>query len=1173
MASYKAHTAKIMVGVMIMFMLISCVSAADLLEPSTWDNIKDVDYTKLVSDYPTITVKNSIAWIIPRDPILQTSITTNTPRCLNGICNTEQSFDNYKETSPIEDVRFIDSDGKEVEVPYTLYTYGTETYITQEKDKQTCVDTKNTWEDGTPMKSCSWTYKDVEATRQVKVPYKLGDENIGETIIGIDADISGLGFVDYQMKTNGLWLEEYVGWTEADCSADGGTITIDGDYCVHTFTSSGTFNLTSAETTEVDYLVVAGGGGGGWGRAGAGGAGGLLNETGYSVSVQKYNIYVGAGGAGSTLTTNKGVNGGVSGFDDNNATGGGGGGSNGVDDGANGGSGGGGAATATAAAGGTGVAGQGFAGGAGSAVTTGVAGGGGGASEVGEAGAASAGGDGGDGLLISINGTAVYYAGGGGGAVDDNSGADQTIGGLGGGGNGGNGITSADAEDGTDGLGGGGGGGGSGGTGSSDGGDGGDGVVIIRYEIPDPREANATSSYPEDYYNTTDRTPTLAGNFTGNIYNNITDVGVIVYNASGSQKYNFIETDVESPTLQNSYNRSFTTTSLTDGTYTWEVFMISTEGGTNASSGNRTFTIDATDPTVTIEVPSGDVTDTYVTANSRLMQLNFTATDTNLQTCWYNNGTGINNTVACGTNATFTQPYGTWTRIAYANDSFGNLGSDTETTTYSYNVFENSLTYTASVVEGTTDTFTLNVSADGLESITGTLYYNNTAQTTSKIGSNTEMRFVSTIAASDVGTIPVRFEVDYGGTIYNSTITNQNVSAFNFTNCNPGETIVFNFTIRDEDTQIALPAATVNLTFEVSLDATTTSGAAITSYNATVLNTNPIAICTPTTLSNIPIILDGLIRYEGNGTYISEFYTIQNYSLTNTSVSNNISLYDLTTARAQEFKITYKDASFLPVTDIVLDVQRNYIGDGVYRTVELPPFDNDGETLANLVLGDVIYTLIVKKDNQVLSTFNNIKAFCDNVGTGDCEINLNAFSSYVSPESYATVDDTSITMSYDEDTRTVTTLFSTTDGTSKTLLMNVTTYDLLGNETVCSDTLTSSSGTLSCVIPATFGNSSAQASLYIDGTKQAYKMINLWANGDTVFGYSTVTLQIISFLTIVGIALGSTPVVIILSIMIGIMANIGLGLTAGTLVGVGSSFLWLVIVLVTLLWKGNRRQD
>ena len=57
--------------------------------------------------------------------------------------------------------------------------------------------------------------------------------------------------------------------------ATGGTITTDGDYKVHTFNSSGTFTVTTAGTTGVEYLVVGGGGGEkGSGQKGGGAKGG-----------------------------------------------------------------------------------------------------------------------------------------------------------------------------------------------------------------------------------------------------------------------------------------------------------------------------------------------------------------------------------------------------------------------------------------------------------------------------------------------------------------------------------------------------------------------------------------------------------------------------------------------------------------------------------------------------------------------------------------------------------------------------------------------------------------------------------------------------------------------------------------------------------------------------------
>lgn len=268
-----------------------------------------------------------------------------------------------------------------------------------------------------------------------------------------------------------------IGWEiemepPAFLEATGGNITEDGDFKIHTFTSSGTFevtqlgNQTDGTEDEVEYLVVAGGGGGGnISRSGGGGAGGMLDDTGHVVTVQEYTITVGLGGTGGGGGSGQGLNGGNSEFDTIDPSGGGGGGgSGGFSTGLGGGSGGGGADNF---GGGSGIGGQGFAGSGGS---NNGGGGGGGASETGFDGG-FAGGDGGDGNSNSITGSALDYAGGGGGGQGSQSPGGS--GGLGGGGNG----QALPASNGTDGLGGGGGGGASGSN------DGGDGIVIIRYKF------------------------------------------------------------------------------------------------------------------------------------------------------------------------------------------------------------------------------------------------------------------------------------------------------------------------------------------------------------------------------------------------------------------------------------------------------------------------------------------------------------------------------------------------------------------------------------------------------------------------------------------------------------------------------------------------------------------
>ena len=122
----------------------------------------------------------------------------------------------------------------------------------------------------------------------------------------------------------------------------GGTVTTDGDYKVHTFTTSGTFNishLSQVLNSQVEYLVVGGGGGGGAYGGGAG-AGGFRTGTTFSVSEQAYTITVGAGGTGGSGTNKTGTDGSDSIFSTITSTGGGGGGGGGGSEGGSGGNGG-----------------------------------------------------------------------------------------------------------------------------------------------------------------------------------------------------------------------------------------------------------------------------------------------------------------------------------------------------------------------------------------------------------------------------------------------------------------------------------------------------------------------------------------------------------------------------------------------------------------------------------------------------------------------------------------------------------------------------------------------------------------------------------------------------------------------------------------------------------------
>ena len=265
----------------------------------------------------------------------------------------------------------------------------------------------------------------------------------------------------------------------------GGTITTTGSYRVHTFTTSGTFT-TSTTLSNVEYLVIAGGGGSQGSLSAGGGAGGFRTsvvgqtsgggagaEARLTVTPASYTITVGGGGTGASNGSNSSglgitsTGGGRSGYYDsvNAASGGcGGGGCTGE------------IGVGSFYPGGAGTGGQGYAGGNSTSRQNYASGGGGGVAAVGGQKSSGSGGAGGAGRANNITGTSITRGGGGGGGGAANFGS---VGGAAGSGGGGAGTNSGKGGNGSANTGGGAGGGGYPTTGAAS--TGGSGIVIIRY--------------------------------------------------------------------------------------------------------------------------------------------------------------------------------------------------------------------------------------------------------------------------------------------------------------------------------------------------------------------------------------------------------------------------------------------------------------------------------------------------------------------------------------------------------------------------------------------------------------------------------------------------------------------------------------------------------------------
>lgn len=249
--------------------------------------------------------------------------------------------------------------------------------------------------------------------------------------------------------------------------------------------------------------------------------------------------------------------------------------------------------------------------------------------------------------------------------------------------------------------------------------------------------------------------------------------------------------------------------SVGDGNYNILFTLNDTLGQMNWTQNY--FTQDTTGPILDVTYPYGTIINQTI---GHTLYFNWTVSDatSNVDTCWYvyNN---TNTSMTCGNqNTTFvTNLAGQRNLTFWANDTLNNIASILGTWDYKY--LERDITFNATSYETTSDTFILNISSDGVETVSASFWYNNTEYTATKIGNNIEMTFTSEISHSwgEIANNQFYWTINHGANKINSSINSQDVQGIQFGICNATLTTPFlNFTFKDEGTDLF-----INSTLEV----------------------------------------------------------------------------------------------------------------------------------------------------------------------------------------------------------------------------------------------------------------------------------------------------------------------------------------------------------------------
>lgn len=405
--------------------------------------------------------------------------------------------------------------------------------------------------------------------------------------------------------------------------------------------------------------------------------------------------------------------------------------------------------------------------------------------------------------------------------------------------------------------------------------------------------------------------------------------------------------------------------------------------------------------------------------------------------------------------------------------------------------------------------------------------------------------------------------------LVNYSTNNSNITIFDMgvDNCSSNANQILNFTLKDEGNRTTNGVSGIVLGGAVNI-ASKENSSVVFNYS-TEKHANSLVFCVPSNALNFTEYwLNTIVRYESTSRAI-EYYNIINSTL-DMNFSQNISLYDLADADNTDFRFSFKGADFLPVENALVYLDRQYVANNTFETVELPVTDSNGETVLHMVRNDVLYNIRVVKNGQVLGNFERIIAFCDDFSIGDCKISLNAFQSGTEVFDYdSEIGITYSNPTYDNSTGMVSFTFLSTDGTTKDITLEVISDSVFGNRTLCENSLTASSGTILCDIGTNLTKSTVGAVVYISGVQKAFTLIKILQDDYGVIGY------FVFFVMILGLVMtlsSESKTLTLLGLLIGFVGGAGMGLISSSLIGQGVSLLWMVIVIIAGIWRLNRER-
>jgi len=365
-----------------------------------------------------------------------------------------------------------------------------------------------------------------------------------------------------------------------------------------------------------------------------------------------------------------------------------------------------------------------------------------------------------------------------------------------------------------------------------------------------------------------------------------------------------------------------------DGEYEWSCKGYD-ELGLSTQSNTRNFTVDTVSPVVSILNPLTTI-DYGVLAKNQ--SLNYSVVEGSPDTCWFSyNDTATNNTISCTTNSSFLLgALGSRTLTLWANDTSGNVASDT--VTWNYSIWEKSRTGNTTVAETATESYTIDVlSNDSLTA--GNLIFNGVSYTGTQSGSNWTASI--DVPTGILGVKNYYWNFTFAGSQIVTPITNVSINQTLFGICNSTlSTSYLNLSFKDEATDTAMGAFADASTWYYYLG----SGAVnkTLTYSAPSTSNTNYTFCFKPEDKGVTMDVD-FFKYS-NTSYPQRTYSSSGLSLTNSTTQQP--LYLLSTASGIYSSINIVESTGVVIEGVEVTIERQV--SGLWVTIGKQTTGSDG---------------------------------------------------------------------------------------------------------------------------------------------------------------------------------------------------------------------------------------